>query len=770
MKPHLLKPSVLVLVLTSASLYAQEEFDEKVKFSGGGGSPLFQSFLNQDKTWYQDARQAYHGNDLVGGDGRLQKMDWALVYTLFNWTNHTAANPGASYVADDARLPYADGEMLIEIVSRDEQVGEQIMPAIAGMGAANISREGRVINAWLPVSRMGDASQLDGVEFVRPAYRTTNAGLVASQGDVALRTNLGRDLSPGFSGEGITIGTLSDSFAKAPAPATSVEDDVSNGDLPSGVQVLGEFTQAATDEGRAMMQIIHDLAPGVSQQFFTAFNGQASFANGIRVLADAGSDIIVDDVFYFAEPFFQNGVIAQAVNDVTEDGVVYFSAAGNSGRQSYQSPFRTATGQTGLSGGPLHDFDPGPATDAFLNLTIPVGSALTFVMQWDQPFVSVSGAPGSQSDIDVFVTGSGNGQFQVLNGAFANNVGGDAVDIFTFTNDGSIDIDGLPGADTQFNMAVEGIAGPIPGVIKILFLDSGPFSVNEFDTQSGTLVGHANAESCIAVAAAPFFGTPAFGVTPPQLESFSSPGGNAMLFADDGTRLEQPLNTAQPRITAADGGNTTFFGSDLSSGFPSESDTFPNFFGTSAAAPHAAAVAGLILEKAGGPGSLTPLDVDTILRATAIDMGAPGIDEESGAGLIDTQAALNGTPLGYSTFVRREFAPEETETLSDDDPDGDGQTNALEFFAGTNPNLADGAARLSVLRSTGGNLELSFPISPEVDPRRGTIFSSTDLLDWSPVDGATAVFPDGFPIDPATAPRSFFQLRVGTAEELPNSE
>ncbi|MFT5409035.1 MAG: hypothetical protein ACI9NC_001747 [Verrucomicrobiales bacterium] len=146
---------------------------------------------------------------------------------------------------------------------------------------------------------------------------------------------------------------------------------MTDGDLPDAIEVLREFSQPASGERRAMMQIIHDLAPGASQKFFTAFNGQADFANGIRALADADCDIIVYDIFFFAEP----GLTAQAVNDVTANGAAYFSAAGNSDRQSYASEFRLATGFTGLSGGSLHDFDPGPEIDAFLDFTIPVGSS-----------------------------------------------------------------------------------------------------------------------------------------------------------------------------------------------------------------------------------------------------------------------------------------------------------------------------------------------------------------------------------------------------------
>jgi hypothetical protein len=87
---------------------------------------------------------------------------------------------------------------------------------------------------------------------------------------------------------------------------------------------------SGSDEGRAMMQIIHDVAPGASQAFHTAFNGSASFASGIEELASvAGADIINDDVIYLAEPMFQDGIIAQAVDTVADIGVAYFSSAGS---------------------------------------------------------------------------------------------------------------------------------------------------------------------------------------------------------------------------------------------------------------------------------------------------------------------------------------------------------------------------------------------------------------------------------------------------------
>ena len=86
---------------------------------------------------------------------------------------------------------------------------------------------------------------------------------------------------------------------------------------------------AGADVGGAMTQIVHDLAPGANLDFASAFNGELSFANNIRALYNAGAKVIADDVVYFNEPFYQDGPIAVAVNEVTAGGASYFSSAGN---------------------------------------------------------------------------------------------------------------------------------------------------------------------------------------------------------------------------------------------------------------------------------------------------------------------------------------------------------------------------------------------------------------------------------------------------------
>ena len=170
-------------------------------------------------------------------------------------------------------------------------------------------------------------------------------GAAISEGFAQLRVD---DARAAFAvrGLGQTVGVLSDSYDTATdSPATKAADDVLSGDLPGPagtcanqqlpVEVLDEGPGEGSDEGRAMLQIVHDLAPHASLAFATAFESEDSFAENIERLArpasegGAGAGVIVDDVAWFEEPFFQDGPIAVAIDNVTDEGVNYLSAAGN---------------------------------------------------------------------------------------------------------------------------------------------------------------------------------------------------------------------------------------------------------------------------------------------------------------------------------------------------------------------------------------------------------------------------------------------------------
>jgi subtilisin family serine protease len=375
-----------------------------------------------------------------------------------------------------------------------------------------------------------------------------------------------------------------------------------------------------------MMQLIHDVAPGARMAFRTANRGGGDFAYGILELADIGCDIIVDDIGYLDEPFFQDGIIAQAIDQVVAEGVAFFSAAGNDARTSWEEPngFRPVN----INGITFHQFGTDGSNEPIIFQQVAIQNFFSiFTLQWDEPFFSVSGEPGSASDIDIFFFINGT----IVAGGIDNNImSGDPLEIFgfdpaEFSSDDIVYID----------MAIASFAGPLPKYMKMIVFGEATF---EFDDGSPTVFGHSNAALAAAVGASYYLETPAFGVFPPLIESYSSAGGLPILFAKNGTRFLSPEIRKQPRFTGPDGGVTTFFG------FNDEN----RFFGTSAAAPHVAAVAALLLEAKGGPNSLSPLELYSIMEQTAIDMDDPytptfdtGFDFGTGHGLVNAVAALD---------------------------------------------------------------------------------------------------------------------------------
>jgi hypothetical protein len=579
--------------------------------------------------------------DLSGKKGLMTKVSHDLAVLYDEYKSYRERGGGEAFAHSNPLLPVRDGRVVIDAVASGD--ASALQSDLQALGMQKAARFGRMVSGELPLDAIDDLATLDSLQFARPAYGSTVVGLVTSQGDAAMRSNDAR-ATFGVDGTGVTVGVVSDSFDRTGAGGGAAAD-IASDDLPTfpgGVVVLDDsgacFGGPCIDESRAMMQLIHDVAPSASLAFRQGAAGQADMAQGIMDLATlAGADVIVDDLFYFAEPFFQDGMIAQAVDLVKRAGVAYFSSAGNQNRNAYESQFVPSGIPGPISAGVTHDFDPGPGVDNLQRITVPVGAGFIISFQWDEPFFSISGPPGSASDMAICVTDATGAPLVC---GLDSNVGRDAIEVIFFGNIGTIDVDGVPGPDTTFNIVIENVFGPNPGFMKYVRFSGPGVTINEFDTASGTLYGHANATGAEAVGAAFYLNTPVFGVDPPVLNGFSSAGPTPILFDTAGNRLANPEIRRKPEIVAPDGTNTTFFGGDI----PQDADAFPNFFGTSASAPHAAAVAALMLDAMP---TLEPTTLYTALESTAVDMDDPatpgfdvGFDFASGFGFIQADLAL----------------------------------------------------------------------------------------------------------------------------------
>src|SRR5205085_11735913 len=123
-----------------------------------------------------------------------------------------------------------------------------------------------------------------------------------------------------------------------------------------------------SDEGRAMLELIHDVAPKAGLAFSSGDVSQLNFAHNIINLADAGANVIVDDLLYPDEPFFQDGVVAQAVGTATHQyGIPYFNAAGNNAGNGFGQKTHWVTDANGRT---VLDFDPSGLVDTRMEMTM----------------------------------------------------------------------------------------------------------------------------------------------------------------------------------------------------------------------------------------------------------------------------------------------------------------------------------------------------------------------------------------------------------------
>ena len=548
----------------------------------------------------------------------------------------------------------ADGTVAVDVRA---DVTPDLLARIDALGGTvlNSVPRYRAVRARLPLAAVEALAGLDDVQALRPADEAFTRGQGASalraaaaaaaaadpavgrkvntsEGDAAHRADQARRRY-GVDGAGIGIGVLSDGV-------DGLADRQASGDLPPTVTVLPGQARpaeaAATavhNEGTALLEIVHDLAPGADLYFATALGGQAQFAANIEALCAAGADVIVDDIVYFREAPFQDDVVAQGINAAVAAGCIYFSAGGNGGNLNdgtsgvWEGDFNAAFPFTldGKVVGISHRFNARGA-----NVNRITGYRFDPIcLKWSDPL----GA--SANDYDLYL-------FDPVEAIILTSVSG------TDTQDGTQDpVDCIPRVFiratgepvdlTRYRLVVVKAAGE--GRFLHLNTHGGRLTF----VTDGQMYDHAAAANAIGVGATNVAAAAGAGGVFDGTESvewYSSDGPRRVFYRPDGAAITPGNFSAtgglllrKPDVTAAARVSTATPGLEI----------FP---GTSAAAPHAAAIAALMLQAAGGPRSLTRAQLLRAMRDTALDIEAPGAwDRDSGAGIVDAVRAVGAARI-----------------------------------------------------------------------------------------------------------------------------
>jgi hypothetical protein len=548
----------------------------------------------------------------------------------------------------------------------------------------NISQRYRLATAQLTRdSDLTGLEKLSAVLYVSQASEAQpNSGKAVDHSVSALNVDQVRKYLPNLTGKGVRIGIISTSFshssdvrgdnttpARCKAGTLKNAKDQLTGDLPASVEIRNDAcTGNDNDEGAAMAENVHDIAPDADISFYSGWGSQLNFVNAVKDLCKpraqggAGADIIVDDLFYFQEPFYQPGIINQAIQDCVNSGVMFFTIAGNDSDRSYEFSYKDidpSTADTHSSSGDKiaygNDFQKWPNGSAYLPVTIPAGKNFRAVLNWNQPYISYQADkknfPLIDFDLYLLEKNAKTNQMQLLerstdtqgsssyNNPFEQvwytNQTNQTQTLYLAVNHWSGNTDVIPQNQN------------VPVKLALRFPDSSD-SVTYGITFNGSMMyGHAYAKGAITVASMPWYASEPYVNSPSDIwvepETSRGSASHAYYFDIDGNFAS--ATRQGPTLTGTDGGDTTFFGQDIPAAWnaPGEPDGYPNFFGTSSAAPTVAAVAALLKQYAGSDTSSDLIRQALISSARDIktDRGSVGWDPVTGAGEVDAQAALD---------------------------------------------------------------------------------------------------------------------------------
>jgi hypothetical protein len=470
------------------------------------------------------------------------------------------------------------------------------------------------------------------------------SGKIVTEGDRLLKADIARNNFK-IDGSGVKIGIISDSFNATGLLAS----DIANGELPGAnnpegklqpIRVLKDLKSDnvfASEEGRALAQIVHDEAPGAELIFHTSIGDSGniddqSYSEAVNALVAAGANIIVEDAL-IPTSIFQDGEAAQAAKSAVNKGITVISAAGNNGKISYESDYRSGNMTFNFGGKTFEafDFDPSENVDLFQGITVSKDdTAILPLLTWSDPNGKIS------SDLELFLVSS-----PALPDEKAENVlAVSDIPSATAINDPLRRLTYPTAKDQNLYLVIGRELNNTEAPRKVKWISTANgldrttkyeyINSNLLETGSSTISGQANLAETIAVGAAD--PNQDFTSGRAKVRSYSSEASSPILFNDvgdslfnlqettksdpidyygvsnfdeAGDSLLNPQGRVKPDIIAPDGISTSVAG-------------FETFPGTSAAAPGIAGIVALMQQAAGGANVLTPQQIKEILQNTSI--------------------------------------------------------------------------------------------------------------------------------------------------------